>query len=181
MDNERNNGKSDLFKTKEGKIIILIFSVVLVVVGIMDFFGIPKRNDIQADNTTVSQQQASMLESVRNKRIDSITAYVTREKDSPYTQSDIDSAVEVVKQDFKQKPQQVSLAKIKFDEKRCVELRDSCESAKEYEKSDVIVLLCDYNVYEDYAAWTAGYYENWNMILARESSDDPWGIIDCGY
>lgn len=176
MDENKKESKN-LFKTREGKIIMILFVVVLLAVGAMDFFGFPKRNtDIQ--NETAQSQNA--VGSLRNLRIDRLLASVRQKKDSAYTESDIDAAVTAVKEDFKQKPWFVSLTNLYFDEEESDLVLDRYSLGAEYEKSSIIVIGCSYYVYKAEAAWKTGEYDGWCVILTKEKDSGEWVIRDAG-
>lgn len=177
MDKSKKENQN-LFKTREGKIIIILFVIVLLAVGAMDFFDFPKR-DTDVQNETVPSQ--SLVGSFRNMRIDKLLASVKQKKNSTYTESDIDSAVKAVKEDFMKKPWYISLTKIYFDEEKSDSFLDGYHLKDEYSQSNIITISCDYYVYKDEAGWQTGEYDNWSVILTRETADNEWVIRDAGY
>lgn len=165
-------------KAKYTKIILALFLAALLCAGAMDLLG---DKFLPAGADACETQGKSLVTTLRNKRIDSILATVKRSADSVYTDADIESAVATVKESFKSKPECVSLVKISFDEKKCNTLKQNSAYSDDYDESNLIVLVCAYHVYQDYEAYSAGYYPDFQQILARSDRSSPWEIIDGGY
>lgn len=169
--------KNNKLSSKSVKIIIAVFIAALLLAGSMDLWG----DKILPAFAQPKQQSESFLVKIRNKRIDSILASIKKEENSIYSDEDIESAVLTVKENFKSRDEYASLAKITFDEEECNKIRDNASCKENYEDKNIIVLLCDYNVYKDFAAYSKGYYSSWQMFLVRSDESSPWEIIDQGY
>ena len=176
MDADKKENKS-LFKSREGKIIIILFVIVLLAVGAMDYFGLPER---KADISSETGQSQNAVGSFRNMRIDRLLASVRQKKDSSYTGSDIDSAVRTVKEAFKKKPWYISLTKIYFDEEQSDSVLDGHSLSAQYPRNNIITIICTYCVYKDEADRKTGEYEDWTVILTRETNGGEWVIRDEG-
>ena len=176
MDADKKENKS-LFKSREGKIIIILFVIVLLAVGAMDYFGLPER---KADISSETGQSQNAVGSFRNMRIDRLLASVRQKKNSLYTGSDIDSAVRTVKEAFKKKPWYISLTKIYFDEEQSDSVLDGHSLSAQYPRNNIITIICTYCVYKDEADRKTGEYEDWTVILTRETDSGEWVIRDEG-
>lgn len=141
------------------------------------FFG----SDGVVTEISPENQSGGLIGTVRNARIDRLLARVKKDENCPYTDEDIDAAVKTVKEDFKKKPWYVSLQKLWFDEEESEQFLDGYHLCEQYGKSDIIVIFCDFYVYQSEAAWQSGAYDGWNVILTRESRDGEWIIVDQGY
>ena len=162
---------------KTVKIIVALFICSLLLATSFDLWG-----DKFLPSSAVSEsEEESFSVKIRNSRIDKIKPSVKREENSVYTDEDIKSAVELIKDNFRKRDVYVSLVKISFDETECNELRDNRSQREKYEDKNIIVFLCDYFVLKDFAAYSKGIYTGWNMTLARENENSPWEIIDQGY
>ena len=75
----------------------------------------------------------------------------------------------------------MNLLSVSFDEEKSSAFRDGYYATKKFGKKNVIVLFCDYTVYDTLGAYTRGTYENWAMILTRNKADEPWTVFDQGY
>ena len=113
--------------------------------------------------------------------IDKMKAEIKQSEKSKYTETEINSDVNCVKETFKERDNNINLLSVSFDEEESNAFLDGYHAAEKFGKKNVIVLLCDYTVYDSPGAYSKGTYENWAMILTRESGDKPWTVSDQGY
>lgn len=123
----------------------------------------------------------STAPTMRNIGIDNIRASVKTLDDCYYTDEDIESAVECVKEHYKAKGGPVFLLRITFSDEKSRKTLNGYYLTETTDKENIIVLYCDYLVLKDYAAYSAGIYTDYAAILARENADSPWEYVDGGY
>lgn len=156
--------------SKKGvRIIICFFVFALLLSSSFDLWG--SRFLPSADK----EVKTTFSEKLRNKRIDAIKPHINQKNNSLYTDEDIESAVNVIKDNFKERDVYVSLFAISFDES---ENRLYSRGVKD---NNTIVFLCDYFVLKDFAAYSKGIFNGYKMILKRENENAPWIIFDQGH
>ncbi|MBQ8029346.1 MAG: hypothetical protein IJ262_08095 [Clostridia bacterium] len=170
------DSKKKDFMSQSGKIIIVLFVFALIIASASDLFGL--KNQPVSSQT---QSEGSFLLKARNLRIRSIKPSVRCSKSCVYSEEDIIAAAEVVKENFMNRDIYVSLSSVEYDEKVCDKIRNSFQYSEEYGEKNCLVLLCSYNVYKSHAAYSAGYFEDYNVILVRENQSSSWEIKDQGY
>lgn len=165
---------------RESRIIVRLFLIVVAVLLLMnawDAFS-PK---ILGNGLSENEGGSCGLIYFRNRRIDKMKAEIKQSEKSNYTESEINSAVNCVKATFKERDNNINLLSVSFDEEESNAFLDGYHATEKFGKKNVIVLLCDYTVYDSLGAYSKGTYENWAMILTRESGDKPWTVSDQGY
>lgn len=75
----------------------------------------------------------------------------------------------------------IGLLKIAYNSVDCDSFRDGYYAIKKYGRKNLIIILCDFTVYRESGGFSTGTYSDWAMILARDSIDRPWRLIDQGY
>ncbi len=165
---------------RESKIIVRLFFIVVAVLLLMNAWETFSPR-IFGNALPVEDGGSCGLIYFRNKRIDKLKAEINRSEKSDYTEAEIDSAVNCVKATFKENENNLNLLSVSFDEKKSNAFRDGYHATKEFGKKNVIVLFCNYTVYDSLDTYTKGTYENWAMILTRDGENKPWTVFDQGY
>lgn len=165
---------------RESKIIVRLFFIVVAVLLLMNAWDAFSPRIFGNGLTAENGGQCGLIY-FRNKRIDKMKAKINQSKKSDYTKAEIDSAVNCVKATFKENKNNLNLLSVSFDEEKSSAFRDSYHATEKFGKKNVIVLFCDYTVYDSLGAYTKGTYENWAMILTRDKADKPWTVFDQGY
>lgn len=115
-------------------------------------------------------------------------ASITIGASSKFTQEDISSAVQQVQQKFKDF-EGCKLTKLWYDEEKSnhfIEgyLQHGKGATNGVTASNVVVLLSDFDVDSsggDGSLNPNSTYTDWNWILIRDNSDQPWRVDDWGY
>ena len=123
----------------------------------------------------------STAPTMRNMGIDSIKASVKTAEDCYYTDEDIESAVECVKEHYKMKEWPVFLLRIKYSDETSRKVLENYYLAETTAKENIIVLHADYLVLKDFGPYSQGIYPDYAAILVRENADSPWERVDGGY
>lgn len=118
---------------------------------------------------------------VRNIFIDSMNAEITKTDDCYYTDEDIESAIETVKEFYKAKEWPVVLMRIRFSDDESRKKLMGYHLAETTDKENIITLFCDYIVLDSFAAYSRGIYTGWSAILVRENNTSKWEYADGGY
>lgn len=121
------------------------------------------------------------IQSVRNKAIDLMIPQISKTEDCYYTDEDIESAVECVKEHYKQKDKWVIPVRFCFSEEDSKRKLKGYYLAETTDKENIIALFCDFIVLKDFAAYSAGIFTDCSAILVRENADSPWEYVDGGY
>ena len=174
---------------RESKIIVRLFLIVVAALILMNVWeavsprifksNIQSKNGSQSESTEESGRFGSKY--FQNRQIDKLEPSINQSEKSDYTKADIDSAVNCVKAKFKENNGNVSLLSLSFDEKESNGFRDGYYTAEKFAKKNVIVLFCDYTVYDTTKGRTENTFKNWAMILTRSSETSPWTVFDQGY
>lgn len=136
---------------------------------------------IFGNNLPVEQGGECGLVFWRNRRIDCLNPEISTIGGSVYSKNDIDSAIVCVKEHFKNRKNHIGLLKIAYNSVDCDSFRDGYYAIKKYGRKNLIIILCDFTVYRESGGFSTGTYSDWAMILARDSIDRPWRLIDQGY
>lgn len=172
--------KENVFRKKEGRVIIALFFIVVAFLSIMNVYE-KYAPSIVGNNKSVDDGGSCGLIYFRNKRIDKIDAVIEKSDDCIYSDEDINKAIETVKDYFKEQKDNVGLCSLKFSESDSEKSLKKNKAVKKYKKENVIVVFCSFNIYESCEYGEYGYYENRAMILARDTDKTEWKIIDRGY
>lgn len=168
----------NLFKKKEAKIIFSLFFIVVAIISIMTLFEKYSPN-LFGNTKPVNDGGVCGLVYFRDKRIDKMKSSISLDENSNYSDADISSAIDCIKEYFKQQKNDVGLCSIAFDEGSISELLKDKRNFSKYEQGNVIAILCSYNIYEgsDYAD-KIGYHENQAIFLGRETATDNWLLLN---
>lgn len=118
---------------------------------------------------------------VRNKLIDLIIPQITVTDNCHYTDEDIDSAIECMKEHYKIKDKWVIPVRIYFSEEKCNRTLHGYHLAETTDKENLIVCYCDYIVLKDFAAYSAGIFTECSGIFTRQNAESPWEYVDGGW
>ncbi|MDO4379548.1 MAG: DUF4829 domain-containing protein [Clostridia bacterium] len=165
---------------RESKIIVRLFLIVVAVLLLMNAWDAFSPN-ILGNGLPENEGGSCGLIYFRNRRIDKMKAEIKQSEKSDYTEAEINSAVNCVKATFKERDNNINLLSVSFDEEKSNAFRDGYHATEKFGKKNVIVLFCNYTIYESQGTSSKGTYENWAMILTRENSDKPWTVSDQGY
>lgn len=165
---------------RESKIIVRLFFIVVAALLLMNAWEAfaPR---VFGNSLPVEKGGQCGLMYFRDKRIDKMKAEIKQSEKSDYTESEIESAVNCVKATFKEKDNNLNLLSVSFDEEKSNAFRDSYHATEKFGKRNVIVLFCNYTVYDSLGTYSKGTYENWTMILTRDNANEPWTVYDQGY
>lgn len=174
---------------RESKIIVRLLLIVVAALILMNVWEVvsPRifKNGKQSENGLRSEsiEEGGRFGSkyFQNRQIDKLEPMIKQSEKSNYTKEEIDSAVNCVKAKFKENEGNVSLLSLSFDEKESDAFRDGYYAAKDFGKRNVIVLFCDYAVYDTLKGRTENTFKNWAMILTRSGENAPWTVFDQGY
>ncbi len=106
---------------------------------------------------------------------------VTMDKSVAYSESEIKSAMKIVKNYFSKEFEGCTLTKLYYDDEYST--ARYYEWAKQYEEDEAIVLLSSFDVDKtggDGSLNPGSTYENWNWILTR-SNGGEWTLRTWGY
>ncbi len=121
------------------------------------------------------------IKPVRNKFIDSMIPQISKTGDSYYTDEDIDSAIECMKEHYKIKDKWVIPLRIYFSEEKSSRTLNGYHLAETTDKENLISLFCDFYVLEGFGGYSTGIYTGWSEILVREEGTMNWEHVDGGY
>ena len=121
------------------------------------------------------------IQSVRNKYIDLMIPQISKTENCYYTDEDIESAIECVKERYKEQDKRVILLRLYFDEEQSKKKLKTYHLAETNEKENLISLFCDFYVLEGFGGYSTGIYTGWSEILVREEGTMNWERVDGGY
>ena len=121
------------------------------------------------------------IKPVRNKFIDSMIPQISKTENCYYTDEDIESAIECMKEHYKKKDKWVIPLRIYFSEEKSSRTLNGYHLAETTEKENIIVCYCDYIVLKDFAAYSQGLFTGCSGILVRENAESPWDYVDGGW
>ena len=168
--------ENEKISRKTVKIIVAFFLCALLLATSFDLWG-----DKFLPASKTAESDISFSEKLRNNRIDKLKVHAKREEESVYTNEDIESAAEIIKEKKKKKEAYISLSRISFNEEKCNKIRDNSNQREAYNENNIIAFQCDYFVLKDFEAYSKGIYPGWEVVLARENENAPWVIIASGY
>lgn len=171
------NEEKKAWGKRESKIIVRLFLVVVAALLLMNAWD-ALSPQIFGNSLPAVDGGCCGLVYFRNKRIDKIKPEIKQNENSDYTESEINSAVNCVKAKFKENESNVSLLSILFDEEKSNTFRNGYHATKTFGKKNMIVLFCNYTVYDSLSTYT---HESWAMILTRNREGEPWTVFDQGY
>ena len=121
------------------------------------------------------------IKPVRNKYIDLMIPQISKTENCYYTDEDIESAIELVKERYKEKDKRVILLRLYFDEEQSKKKLKTYHLAETNKKENLISLFCDFYVLEGFGGYSTGLYSGWSEILVREEGTMDWERVDGGY
>lgn len=121
------------------------------------------------------------FQNVRNKYIDLMPAQISKTDSCIYTDEDIDSAIECMKEHYKKKDKWVIPVRIYFSEEKSSRTLSGYYLSETTEKENIIVCYCDYIVLKDFAAYSRGLFTECSGIFVRENAESPWDYRDGGW
>ncbi len=118
---------------------------------------------------------------VRNKAIDLMIPQISKTENCCYTDEDIDSAIESMKEHYKIKDKWVIPLRIYFSEEKSNRTLNGYHLAETTGKENIIVCYCDYIVLKDFAAYSRGIFTGCAGIFVRKDVNASWEYVDGGY